>query len=869
VIHAVHSGVHFHANSWIRFARDPRLGLRNGGGAPAGAEPLSPWGGMVYGGTNQGHGDLSVEDGYSTIGGLLGRQLNSDDLNRGFAFVDIRGHLVDDGTHGFNTHIGYRWLGMGDGTPDANQWVYVINAGYDGREFVNDHKPMGTMLGGGPIPGFDDEEEINWFYWCRVGAEALGNKWELRTNGYIDCGDHQSIALEAVSFRKNTLLIEILQQRALWGVDAKIGRRFQLSDTIDLTGSLTGYHFASSDFDPATGGQLSLDVAFGDRLELGGRASWDTLFGTNGLVSLKLRFGTTPSTNRSEQNVRERLMRPVERQELVVVDEQLTKRQALTFKGTDIVVPFFHIDNTSNAGGKGTFEDRFRSVEEAVEHTRPGDVIIVHKGDGTTKFYDTGFELKDRQTVLGAGFSGGVVFGGKTVWYLPGKIRSRGRKIKLQGKPTLTNPDGNVVTLANDNTVGFLRVVDAGENGIFGEDIRNAKLYDNWVFDSQGSGIFIDGFSGTADIRGNGVFRNLGSANPGGDGGGIHILDASGRVLIRENTCGDFEHGGNGSGGFNDTDCIEVSSKTAGDLFLLAKSNSIRNNNGDGIELHQLGTGAFTAVIEDNVITHNTETAFGGAQDIPFAGATGPVNITIRNNVMSHNGFSAIDLAHFTGPGPLTALIEGNTIQGNGYNAFMVPGFDGFSAGIFLDLRTNISDVTVRNNLITDSVGPGIGVDVFAAFDHLPGGPPDSVARLLIENNTIRRNGFGRTDDYLGGIVMRVNSLHFPPGPTGDNFIARLDATIRNNVFSANNRHAVSGYTARFPGALQPAGILCMNLQGNTGGGNYLLNESGGYTIGSISLGGGGTFLLDPASGGNTGTITTVGTIGSATCETP
>ena len=335
-------------------------------------------------------------------------------------------------------------------------------------------------------------------------------------------------------------------------------------------------------------------------------------------------------------------------------------------------------------------------------------------------------------------------------------------------------------------------------------------------------------------------------------------------MLIRDNICGDFEHGGNGSGGFNNTDCIEIASKTtAADLFVLASGNSIRNNNGDAIELHQTGTGTFTAVVEDNIITHNTEAAFAGAQDIPVAGATGPVNITIRNNVMSNNGFSAIALPHFTGTGPLTAMIEGNTMVGNGYNASMVSGFGQFSAGIFVDMRTNVSDITIRNNVITDSVGPGIGLWALAAFDHLPSGPPDTVARVLIENNTITGNAFGRTDDYIGGIFMRAASFNV----MGDDFIARMDVTIRNNHISGNNGNGVNGYTTRAPGA--PDGILCVNIQGNTGNDDYLLDQSSGFTIGPVTFPGGGTFFLDPASGGNSGAINTVGVIGSATCNTP
>jgi hypothetical protein len=193
-------------------------------------EDPSLWGSSIYGGTKQGLGDLSVDSGYSTVGWLFGRQLDDYSLDGGFGFVDIRGHVENNGAYGFNTHLGYRWLSEEDGTPDRDHWVYGVNGGFDGRQVDGD-----------------------WLFWCRAGAEALGHEWEFRANGYLGCGGNQDLALEAVGFEQGALLIETLERRALSGIDANVSRRLDLSDDIDITGSLTGYHFGSEGFEAATG----------------------------------------------------------------------------------------------------------------------------------------------------------------------------------------------------------------------------------------------------------------------------------------------------------------------------------------------------------------------------------------------------------------------------------------------------------------------------------------------------------------------------------------------------------------------------------------------------------------------------------------
>ena len=160
-----------------------------------------------------------------------------------------------------------------------------------------------------------------------------------------------------------------------------------------------------------------------------------------------------PKQQNRDLSLQQRLIDPIQRQELVVVSTQ--DNTGIPFvDGSGVAVPFIHVDNTAPDGGDGSFEHRFNHLQEAQGASGPGDVIIVHKGDGTTTFYDQGITLQNNQYLLGAAFAGQLLIHGLPICFT-GDLQ----------RPTITNGNGDGVTLANDNTVAGLDIVNTTGNG--------------------------------------------------------------------------------------------------------------------------------------------------------------------------------------------------------------------------------------------------------------------------------------------------------------------------------------------------------------------------------------------------------------------
>ena len=114
---------------------------------------------------------------------------------------------------------------------------------------------------------------------------------------------------------------------------------------------------------------------------------------------------------------------------------------------------FLFVNNLS--GSDGTFEDPFPTLAEAQAQSQSGDFIYVFPGDGTTQGMNSGFIMQPRQTLAGSGTA------------LP-VATSEGMIIVpslTPTNPTLTNPMGDGVTLANHCAISGINVAQASENG--------------------------------------------------------------------------------------------------------------------------------------------------------------------------------------------------------------------------------------------------------------------------------------------------------------------------------------------------------------------------------------------------------------------
>src|SRR6185369_14245421 len=364
--------------------------------------------------TNQGD-DIGRNRGYTTVGLLTGLPLGQD-VSGGLPYIDLRGHVENNGRIAYNLGGGYRWVDW-----SGDQRIWGIRASYDSR----DYQCKNGMI--------CDHTRFNWL---SGGLETLGRNWDLRANGYFNLGKREKLGpLESVGFEGNNLLIAPFYAEAMWGVDGEAGLSMNIfrADAKDTYLAFGGFHFDSRNGRDSTGARIRFEVAPTDYLSFGVRGSIDTKFDTSIMARATLHFGSPPKapgrTDSNSKNTLNRLIEFPERQELVVADEGLSKRKRILTDGNGQAVPFVHVDNTAPTGGNGTYESRYDQLTDLNGGgSHAGDIIILYRGDGTTHFYDQGVQLKNNQYLIGQGSFGLFNFAGTPVWFhLPG------------GRPTVTN----------------------------------------------------------------------------------------------------------------------------------------------------------------------------------------------------------------------------------------------------------------------------------------------------------------------------------------------------------------------------------------------------------------------------------------------
>jgi hypothetical protein len=139
-------------------------------------------------------GGIGYENGYTTLEMFL-----ATDPNQWIAipFLDLRGHIFNNGQGALNTGIGVRSL--------CGCRAYGANIYYDYR---TTHRNSYNQIG--------------------AGIETLGSLWDVRVNGYFPVGRKISggYDLQFDSFQGNSLLVNRKFQYAMTGFDAEAGFHF-------------------------------------------------------------------------------------------------------------------------------------------------------------------------------------------------------------------------------------------------------------------------------------------------------------------------------------------------------------------------------------------------------------------------------------------------------------------------------------------------------------------------------------------------------------------------------------------------------------------------------------------------------------------
>ncbi len=465
---------------------------------------------------------IGYKGGYTSLEGFF----PSKDFIRGhfLPFLDIRGHIFDDGRFAANGGLGFRYL--------SQKRVWGLNSYYDYRGVPKVH-----------------------YQQIGLGFETLGRVWDFRVNGYFPFGNTKTPWFSSSKnvFQNHLLMTQVLRRFSMKGVNGEIG--FHLDHFKKAPIYFTGGSYYLTGCGKTTwGGELRGSIElFSRHLRLEVNTSYDRFFKWTGQGQLTLSLAFGPRSKIEKRGGRScnqgmilqrRAYQQVDRHEIIPEGNEQKKAIAIN---PDTGKPWFFwfVDNTSSS--LGTFESPFSSLLDAQNNSSPNDVIYVFPGNGTDQGMNHGIVLKNGQLLLGSSVS----------HQIPTTIGMITLKTLSKKAPTITNIGGDVVVLANHNTVSGFSIPLTSGHGLKGSGISDLKATNNSFItsDSELNGIYLinpvdqvlilkslfDGFSGgVSSDRGNGVhieinegntlnsllveschFTNM--SNPGGNSGGKGI----------------------------------------------------------------------------------------------------------------------------------------------------------------------------------------------------------------------------------------------------------------------------------------------------------------------------------------------------------
>jgi hypothetical protein len=633
---------------------------------------------------------IGYQEGYSSLGVFLAPFKINHWL---IPFFDGRAHLFNSGKFAANLGGGLRRTFHGCS-------VIGINGYYDYR-----HRPHGD------------------FHQVGIGGEYLSSRLEGRLNGYFPVGRRRSVGNPATffgfgGFSGHQLLIQraLISNRfdySMTGVDGEIGLHLIKPHRRWVIYAGAGpYYFRDRQGKSTTGAAARVWVRATPYFSFEVRDSYDHRFQNNFQVELAAylplgrRANKQPGCNLSLcPSTLEHLLTSIpHRQEIIAVDKHRDPNPPVTFfaaidPNSGQPYTFDFVRNQDPPGADGTFEHPYDLLQSVQANSSPGDIIYVFCGDGTTTGMDQGIILQDRQSLLGAGqaYTFATQVGPITVPPLSA------------GLPSITNMNGVVVTVANDNQIsGFIIRQESSDNCISGSLIANPTISNNIVnVTGSGSGIFLSDITGTITLSNN----TLNGNNSGAFGLRLDETESNQCTLVATNN--------------STMNWIAIAGfyVTASDAAVVTaqldrnfSSNPTASGlNGSGMRLDASDSAVLKAIIINNqfLANHNSGVAFALNDNSQFFGS-------IVSNTISNTGGNGIQLdLNNEAQAALTCLQNTSTFNGaRGID------FNYGSPTISLEAR-------IAGNFITQNGLEGIGGE----------NPFQGTLKLAVVNNGFANNG--------------------------------------------------------------------------------------------------------------------------------
>ena len=744
-----------------------------------------------------------------------------------------------------------------------------------------------------------------------LGLETLGELLDFRINGYLPLENNVSQPWNTTfnTFLGNSMLISQKYQFALKGADAELGFHFGKWSAFDFYAALGPYYYTGY-LDPNVwGGKARIAAKYKDILTFEISDSYDGTFHNKfqGQISLNLPFGPKSKVKKNKNPCKlsnvltSRMVQPVGRQEIIVADTK-NKISTAIDPTTGLPYTFIFVNNTSHSNG--TFDSPYHTLAQAEVNSGPNDIIYVFPGDGKTTGMNEGIILQASQKFWGSGLS-------HSLQTTQGNIAIPAQS---SSSPTITNPLGDVVTLATNNEVSGFTIPFANNYAIVGIDPQNIAISSCTIEYSQADQIHLEYASSTGDI----ALTNL--TLTGGIISQIAITSTTTDPMTLAIDSCTFER----------SNVFPVDLSSSNDLSISVTNNQfLNNNNGLALTLN----GASTLAISNNTFQGQISES-----EVPIAIAPGasPFSATIENNLFNNNYCGSISIVYGGNASSEITFINNtftknqtggsfgstksnivldpnnNTISnctlnliGNSFSDNTSCSLITLDNGTFTNFQTTASGNTMTNNgdtaLNFASTCPNFTLNatnntISGLSDNgisTTGNTPFQTANITISNNTITNitgssssainiSQGGSTFNFtaedntinqcdISGIVFYSNNLftNMTVNITGNSIsnctnngsynaasgisldtFVNLSATIANNTFSID---AIAPVAIGYNTSPPPNPTVCLTLTGNTTDID-LSNTS--YLIYNP---GPGSFKLSPCnvSSVNTGTVDT------------
>lgn len=685
----------------IAYPPAPGIATFDGGTVYSGSAQVGPEGSYLYFRKDFDNG-VGYREGFSTVGGFLPLLLAP---NYGF-FGQGQMFVTDDGKFGGNLGGGYRYF------VDSADRVFGV---YGFLDFDESY-------------GGASAEQIG------IGIETLGPMWDFRANGYFPLdSDPRFVRLNALTgppvFSGNNLILNgnALFDRSMTGGDAEIGVPLLDPSAFGRLRAYFGAYAYEGEKENQAGGRVRLEGHVNEHVTLGASFMHDDTNGDMVTMAVDIRGWNSrlPGMNNRQVSNKAKMFLPAVRQYRIAQERYLDTITTEALGPTGAPVRIVWVDNSNSGSGNGTFEDPFTSLPS---NAAGADYILVRSGVSTeTNPVLGGITLADNQRMFGEG----VVFSIAVTGTEFGPQFNGNYSITsllpswsdAEPFPFLSNPGGNVITLANNNQVGGFNIVDSAGHGITGSGINNFNLFDLNIGNSNpglgngGAGISLTNVSGIGTIDNFTFFNN-----------------AAGGLLVSNTNTADLTLAMRGTVQANPS--VVVNPNVTGGAVGLSFVADNSNITADIEDYFNSGSGTGAILTATNGANLDVQLTRGSFDDTTVGDG---VRITADNAALSF-AFSSVTADNAAGHGLNIDVLNGASFNGavtgtssfsdangdgvrlivdNAPNAANALGFLGTSVnnsggdGLHVELdNASVFNLAFQNGSITGSVGDSIDTNV-------------------------------------------------------------------------------------------------------------------------------------------------------------